>query len=79
MNKPIEFCPNCNGKREMDLTLGLMTHNNLEGDEDILLYHYHCASCNSYVRSTTKNHEEYISPDEFVVFSMPEYVQLPHS
>lgn len=77
MNKPIELCPNCNGKRELDLSLGLITYNNLEGTEDILLYHYHCDSCNSYVRSTTMNHEDYISSDEYVVFSIPEYVQLP--
>ncbi len=77
MNKPIEFCPNCNGKREIDLSLGMVTYNNLEGTEDILLYHYHCASCNSYVRSTTINYDEYISSDEIVMFSIPEFVQRP--
>lgn len=77
MNRPIELCPNCNGRRELDLSLGLITHENIEGVEDILVYHYHCASCNSYVRSTTMDHEGYTSPDESMVFSIPEYVQLP--
>ena len=75
MNKPIEYCANCNGKRELDLSLGLVACNNLEGTEDILLYHYHCASCNSYVRSTTMSHDEYISSDEIMVLSIPEYIQ----
>lgn len=75
MNKPIAYCPNCNAKRELDISLGLATYNNIEGTQDILLYHYHCASCNSYVRSTTMNHDEYISSDDIVGFSIPEYIQ----
>ncbi len=77
MNKPIDFCPSCKSKRELDLSLGLVTFNNPEGTDDILLYHYHCASCNAYVRSTTLNHEEYSSPGEFVVVSISEYLLLP--
>ncbi len=75
MYKQIAYCPNCNVKRELDISLGMVTYNNIEGTHDILLYHYHCASCNSYVRSTTMNHDEYISSDEIVGFSIPEYIQ----
>ena len=74
MNKLIEFCPNCNGGREFDLSLGLITFNNPEENEDILLYHYHCASCNTYLRTTTVDYEEYIKPNEFAVVSVPEYI-----
>lgn len=75
MYKPIEFCPTCNSRQEMDQTLGLMTFKNHVGVGDILLFNYHCASCNTYVRSTTIDHEELIRPNELVVFSIPELVQ----
>lgn len=74
MHKPIEFCPHCNNRRELDLSLGLITLNGPKGIEEILLYQYHCATCNSYVRSTTMDHKEYISPKEYVVLSVPKYV-----
>jgi hypothetical protein len=75
MHKQIEFCPNCNSRQEMDQTLGLMSFNSQEGVVDILLYNYHCASCNTYVRSTTMNHEQFIKPNDFLVFSIPEFVR----
>jgi hypothetical protein len=74
MHKPIEFCTNCNANQEMDLSLSLMTLNNPDGIEEFLLYHYHCSSCNSYVRTTTLDHEEYIRPEEFVMLSIPVYI-----
>jgi len=75
MSKPIEFCPHCNSRQGMDRTLGLITVNNHEGVGDILLYNYHCASCNTYIRSTTINYEEFISLNDFLVFSISEFVQ----
>ena len=74
MHKPIEFCPKCNSRQGMDQTLGLMTFNNHEGLGENLFYNYHCASCNTYVKSTTINHEEFSVPNKFLVFSIPVFV-----
>jgi hypothetical protein len=74
MDKPIEFCPNCKSRKELDPSLGLIIFENLDGVIEILLYHFHCASCNSYVRSTTLDHEEYIRPHELSVLSLPVYI-----
>jgi hypothetical protein len=60
--------------KELDLSLAMLTINGPKGKEEVLLYQYHCASCNSYVRSTTLDHQEFISPYEPAVFSVPEYV-----
>ena len=73
MDKPIDFCPNCGSRKALDLSLGLITNYHPDGVEDILLYHFHCASCNSYVRSTTLDHHAYIRPSEIPVYSIPEY------
>ena len=51
----------------------MMTRNNPQGKEEVLLYQYHCASCNAYVRSTTLDHQEVVSPYQPAVFSVPEY------
>jgi hypothetical protein len=74
MNKPIEYCPNCSCKRELDLSLGLVAANEPDCSEGILLYHYHCAACNTYIRSTTLDYEEYIRPHEVSILSLPVYV-----
>jgi len=74
MPKLIEFCPSCGCMKEVDTSLGMMTRNNPQGKEEVLLYQYHCASCNSFVRSTTLDHQEVLSPSELAVFSVPEYV-----
>lgn len=74
MNQTIEFCPNCNGERELDLYLGLLTFNNLDENDDILLYHYYCASCNMYVRTTIIDYEKYIKPTELAAISIPENI-----
>jgi hypothetical protein len=69
MVERMEFCPKCNGNRRMVVSLGLMPIDICEGLEDILLFHYHCASCNSYVRSIGMDHEDYLVPDVLAVFS----------
>jgi hypothetical protein len=74
MHRPIEFCPNCSSLRKLDLSLGMMTINTPDGKEDVLLFHYHCASCNAYVRSTTLDHKEVASLNQAEIFSVPEYV-----
>jgi hypothetical protein len=73
MPKLIEFCPSCGCMKELDLSLGMMTRNNPLGKEEVLLYQYHCASCNSFVRSTTLDHQQVVSPSELAVFSIQEY------
>ena len=74
MQKLMGFCPSCDGTRELDISLGMMTRHDSMGKEEVILYQYHCASCNSFVRSTTMDHQEVISPTELAVFSIPEYV-----
>jgi len=74
MAKRIEFCPSCGCMKEVDISLGMMTLNNPQGKEEVFLYQYHCASCNSYVRSTTLDHTAVISPYEPAVLSVPGYV-----
>jgi hypothetical protein len=71
MYKPLEYCPNCASVKELDQSLGMMACNN--PGEEILIYHYHCASCNSYVHSTTLDYQEVIVPNEYAVISIPEY------
>jgi C4-type Zn-finger protein len=73
MHKLIGFCPSCNYMKELDVSLGMISLNNPIGEDEVLIYQYHCASCNSFVRSTTMDHQE-VSPNELVVFSIPEYV-----
>jgi hypothetical protein len=73
MIERMEFCPKCNGNRRMVVSLGLMSVDTCEGRELTLLFHYHCASCNSYVRSNT-DQEETLVPGMMAVFSMPVYV-----
>ena len=58
MTKIIEFCPQCECYRELCPSLGLRTIINSEGKEDLLLYHYHCEACNTYVKSTTIEHRD---------------------
>ena len=72
MYKPMEYCPNCASTRELDQSLGMVACNSF--GEEILIYHYHCASCNSYVRSTTLDYQEVIVPNEYAVISIPEFV-----
>jgi hypothetical protein len=72
MPKPLEYCPNCASTRELDQSLGMLASNS--SGEVILIYHYHCASCNSYVHSTTLDYQEIIIPTQVAVISMPEYV-----
>lgn len=71
MNKLIEYCPNCNAKREMDFSLGLVAANNRVAAEEMLLYHLHCAACNTYIRSTTMEYEDYIQPVELPLLALP--------
>ena len=71
MYRQIEYCPHCNTYKKLDRSLGLITFNGPDGIEEILVYQYHCSSCNSYVRSTTMNHEEYIRPGTQYSFNSP--------
>ena len=73
MHSLIEFCPHCDCRRELDVSLGLAAVNSPNGIEEVLLYHYYCASCNTYVRSTTLDNQEYISPKEAALFPISEY------
>jgi C4-type Zn-finger protein len=73
MYRLIEYCPHCHARQGIDLSLGLIPFHGPDGIEEILVYHYHCAVCNSHIRSTTMDHKEYIRPKESVVFSIPEY------
>jgi len=72
MPKPLEYCPNCASKRELQQSLGMLA-SNCPGDEK-LIYHYHCTSCNSYVHSTTLDYQEIIFPTQVATISIPEYV-----
>jgi hypothetical protein len=74
MYKSIEFCPSCNCNRELDISLGRITINDTEGAGHTFLYHYHCASCNSYVRSTTLDYQEYVYPNEYLAIPYPVYI-----
>jgi rRNA maturation endonuclease Nob1 len=71
MNKPLEYCPSCGSRRELDQSLGMMAID--QPGEEILIYQYHCASCNSYVHSTTLDYQEIVSPYEVAVISIPTY------
>jgi hypothetical protein len=72
MPKPLEYCPNCASMRKMVQSLGMLEGNS--PGEEILIYHYHCASCNSYVRSTTLDYREINLHIEVATISIPEYV-----
>jgi len=74
MPKPIAFCPHCASMREMDLSIGMMTLNNPNGSEEVFLFQYHCATCNTYVRSTSLDHQEIISPNAYAESTIPNYV-----
>jgi len=74
MHKSIGLCPSCNSMKELDLSLAMLTINGPKGKEEVLLYQYHCASCNSYVRSTTLEHQAVISPKKAMVYAVAEYV-----
>ena len=74
MYKSIELCPSCKSMKELDLSLRMFTFNGLKGKEEILLYQYYCASCNSYVRSTTLDNQAFISPKVVAVLPVPGYV-----
>ena len=74
MHKSIGLCPSCNSMKELDLSLAMLTINGPKGKEEVLLYQYHCASCNSYVRSTTLDNQAFISPKVVAVLPVPGYV-----
>ncbi len=58
MFKQVEFCPQCKCFQSMHPSLGLMAVNTPKGMKDVLLYHYHCETCNKYLRSTTLDHKD---------------------
>lgn len=73
MHRPLDYCPHCGCLRDLDLSLGMMTVDTQAGKADVLLYQYHCASCNAFVRSTTLDNQEVSSPSEYAAMEIPEY------
>lgn len=71
MHRLIEFCPKCNARQGMDLSLGMIPFHGAGGIKEIFLYHYHCSVCNSYVRSTSIDYTDFIPPDDMVESSTP--------
>lgn len=71
MHRLIEFCPKCNARQGMDISLGMIPFQGPGGIKEIFLYHYHCSVCNSYVRSTSMDHVEFIPAKEYVEHSTP--------
>jgi hypothetical protein len=74
MYKSIGLCPSCKCMKELDLSIGMITSNGPKGKEEALFYQYHCASCNSYVRSTTLEHQAVVSSKKVPVLPLPVYV-----
>ena len=62
MDQRMENCPSCNGPRRMGLSLGWVPTSSTEASEFSLLYHFHCTSCNAYVRTRTMEFEDFILP-----------------
>jgi C4-type Zn-finger protein len=76
MPRLIEYCPHCGSMKELTVSLGMISHSTPDGKEDVLIYQYHCAKCNSYLRSTTLDYEDVTShyESERAIISIPEYV-----
>ena len=74
MIERMEFCPKCNGIRKMSVTLGMMPVESEKGPEEILLYHYHCTSCNAYVGSKTMESAEIFVPEEIAASALHAYM-----
>lgn len=68
------FCPTCNGNRRMVISLGLNPSELRDGSQDSLLFHSHCASCNSYVQSIQLEEESDSIPDMIGVSVVPELI-----
>ena len=52
MKSPPEFCPKCQGSRDMILSLGLgKLSSSANPDEQVLLVHFHCKSCLTYIKT----------------------------
>ena len=69
MYKPLEYCPSCASRRELDQSLGLLASSH--PGKEILIYQYHCATCNAYVHSTTLDYQEITTPTQAEVISIP--------
>ena len=52
MKSPPEFCPKCQGSRDMILSLGLRkVAGSAHPEEQVLLVHFQCKSCLAYVKT----------------------------
>ncbi len=71
MTEHMEFCPKCNGTQKMAVSLGLMPIETDMGPDVVLLYHLHCTSCNTYVRSIPIEQEDSIPLKAAAVPSLP--------
>ena len=52
MKSPQEVCPKCQSSQEMVLSLGLgKAVGSSNREEDVLLVHFHCKSCLTYIKT----------------------------
>jgi hypothetical protein len=52
MVSQLEFCPKCQGSCSTSLSIGLKRTIHQDGSEgQDILFHLHCRSCNTYIRS----------------------------
>jgi hypothetical protein len=74
MDSPFEFCPKCQGVRNTILSLGLHRSIRSNGSEnEDLLFHLHCRSCNIYIRSFPVFEEKEESSEGMTGIALPQY------
>ena len=64
MSVQYKFCPTCQGFRNTSVSIGLrklLLPDETEHEE--LMFHFHCASCNTYICSEVATQEE-LAQDE---------------
>jgi hypothetical protein len=55
----IEYCSHCRGFRTMTRSVGILRGSDPNSEDgDVLLMHFHCATCQSYVCSSPLKDEE---------------------
>ena len=64
MLERMEFCPKCNGTRKMMVSLGLQPVSTKNGPDTILVYDFHCTSCNTFVFSRVAEASELAVAEE---------------
>jgi hypothetical protein len=64
MSLQYKFCPRCQGIRDTSVSIGLRKFLLPDGTEhEELMFHFHCASCNTYICSAVATQEE-LAQDE---------------